>query len=282
MRSIKSFLQRHPVATYFGVAFLLSYGGFLVVEAPKLLRGERIQPSDALLLFPVIVIGVGLVGIALTRMVDGRSGLRDLFSRMRRWRVGARWYAVLLLPPCLYLALLLSLRVLVSPNFAPGFFPIGIVFGLVAGFFEEIGWTGYAFPKMQLKQSPLSASLLLGVLWGLWHAPVVDYLGAAAPHGVYWLPFFLDFIALAAALRILICWIYSNTRSVLLAQLMHASNTGFLVIFGASHTSPAQETLSYALYAAILWAIVALVVARHGKRLTRQTMQVKPLYKQIT
>jgi uncharacterized protein len=160
---------------------------------------------------------------------------------------------------------------------APGFFPIGIVFGLVAGFFEEIGWTGYALPKMQGKQSALSASLLLGVLWGLWHAPVVDYLGAAAPHGVYWFPFFLDFIAMVTALRVLIGWIYTNTRSVLLAQLLHASNTGFLVMFGAAHISAAQETVSYALYAAALWVIVAFVVARYGKRLVRQPMQVKTM-----
>ena len=277
MQSTKTFLQRHPVATYFGIAFLLSYGGFLVVEAPKLLRGVPIQPQDALLLFPVIVIGVGLAGFALIRIVDGRSGLQDLFSRLGRWRVGAQWYAVLLLPPFLYLALLLTLSTLVSPNFAPGFFPLGIMFGLVSGFFEEIGWTGYAFPKMQVKQSALSASLLLGLLWGLWHAPVVDYLGAAAPHGVYWFPFFLAFIAIVTALRVLIGWIYSNTRSVLLAQLMHASNTGFLVMFGAPHISAAQETVSYALYAATLWVIVALVVVRYGKRLVRQPIKVKTM-----
>jgi len=69
----KTFVQHHPIASYFCIAFLLSYGGFLVVEAPKLLRGETIQPLDALLLFPVIVIGVGLAGIALTRIVDVRQ-----------------------------------------------------------------------------------------------------------------------------------------------------------------------------------------------------------------
>ncbi len=271
--NIKALIQRYPVITYFGIAFMLSYGGFLVVDVPKLLRGQAIQPIDALLLFPVIVIGVGLAGLILTRVVDGRSGLRNLFSRIGRWKVGIKWYAALLIPPCLFLALLLSLKALVSPNFAPGFFPIGIMFGLVAGFFEEIGWMGYVFPKMQRKQSALSASLILGVLWGLWHAPVADYLGAAAPHGMYWLPFFLAFIAIVTALRVLIVWIYSNTRSVLLAMLMHASNTGFLVILGSSHISAGQETFLYTLYAVVLWMIVALVVMRYGKYLVRLPMQ---------
>jgi membrane protease YdiL (CAAX protease family) len=281
MQKTRAFLQRHPATVYFGIAFLLSYGGFLIVDAPKILRGETIQPLDALLLFPVLVIGVGLAGIALTAIIDGRSGLRDLFSRIGRWRVGARWYAVLLLPPCLLLALLLTLRTLVSPSFAPGFFPIGIIFGLIAGFFEEIGWTGYAFPKMQGKYSVLSTSILLGVLWGLWHAPVVDYLGTATPHGAYWLPFFLAFIAMVTALRVLIVWIYSNTKSILLAMLLHACNTGFLAILAPAHISAAQETLSYALYAAILWIVVALVVARYGKILVRQPMQVAEVEKLV-
>ncbi|MGZ3638638.1 MAG: CPBP family intramembrane glutamic endopeptidase [Ktedonobacterales bacterium] len=270
MHERKTFLHRHPVVSYFGIAFLLSYGGFVLLDGPKLLRHERIQPSDALLLFPIMVLGVGVAGIALTGILDGRSGLRDLFARMARWRVGVGWYLMLLLPPCLFLAVLGTLHVLVSTIYVPGFFPIGIVFGLVAGFCEEIGWMGFAFPRMQAQQGALAAAVLLGVLWGLWHAPVVDYLGAAAPHGAYWLAFFLDFIALTTALRVLISWMYVNTGSLLLCQLMHASNTGFLAILGPPHISAAQETRSYGLYAAILWVIVVVVVALDGTNLQRE------------
>ena len=130
---------------------------------------------------------------------------------------------------------------------------------------------------MRLKRSALSAGLWLGVLWGLWHAPVVDYLGAAAPHGAYWLPFFLAFIAILTAMRVLIVWVYSNTNSVLLAQLMHASSTGFLVILGPAHVSPAQEVLWYAVYAVVLWMVVALVIARYGKGLVRHHMPGKTM-----
>lgn len=280
--NVKVFIQRHPVVTYFGLVYLISYGGFCVVVGPKLLRGEAIGSTDVFLLFPVIVIGVCLVGLALTGITGGRSGLRDLLSRMGRWRVDARWYAALLIPPGLILAVLLSMRSLVSPVFAPNLFLLGIVFGLFPGFFEEVGWMGFAFPKMRARRSALGAGLLLGVLWGLWHAPVVDYLGAAAPHGVYWLPFFLAFIAILTAMRVLIVWVYSNTNSVLMAQLMHASSTGFLVILGPAHASPAQEALWYAVYAVVLWMVVALVIARYGKRLVRQPMQVKTMQTAIT
>ena len=136
---------------------------------------------------------------------------------------------------------------------------------------------GFAYPRMQLKQGALATGILLGVLWGLWHAPVVDYLGGAAPHGVYWLPFFLTFVALVTAMRVLIVWVYSNTSSVLLAQLMHVSSTASLVLLAPSPISPVQETLWYAAYAAVLWIVVALVAVRYGKGLVRQAMQVKAM-----
>lgn len=227
--------------------------------------------GDSLVLFPIIVVGVGLLGVLLTALVDGRSRLSDLFARMRRWQVSPAWYAVaLLIPPVLIWAVLRVLSTFVSPAFAAGLLPLGIVFGVIPGFFEEIGWTGYAFPKMRTaKRSTLATAVLLGVLWGLWHAPVVDALGAAAPHGAYWAPFFLAFIALVTAMRVLIVWIYSNTSSVLLAQLAHASSTASLVVLSASHANPAQEALWYAIYAGALWLVVALVVVMFGVDLVR-------------
>jgi hypothetical protein len=71
-------------------------------------------------------------------------------------------------------------------------------------------------------------------------------------------------------MRVLIVWVYVNTRSVLLAQLLHASSTGSLVVLGAAHASPAQETLWYAVYAACLWIVVAIVVRMCGPRLMRR------------
>jgi uncharacterized protein len=280
---IKQSIQHHPLVTYFGPAYLLSYGGFVVLVGPKLLQGQPMQSTDTFILFPVIVVGVCLAGIALTGITGGARGLRELFSRIGCWRVGARWYAVAVLtPPALILAVLLILRTLISPVFSPNMLLLGIPFGLFPGLFEEIGWTGYAFPRMQVKRSALSASLVLGVLWGLWHAPVVDSLGAATPHGVYWAPFFLAFIAILTAMRVLIAWVYSNTNSVLLAQLMHASSTGFLIILSPSHVSPGQETLWYAVYAAVLWLVVALVVARYGTNLVRRPMEVQARVTAVT
>lgn len=94
-------------------------------------------------------------------------------------------------------------------------------------------------------------------LWGLWHLPVVDSLGAAHPHGRFWVAVFAAFVAVLAAIRVLIGWLSTNTGSVLLAQLLHASSTGCLVALGAGHVSAAQEALWYAVYAGVLWIGVA-------------------------
>jgi membrane protease YdiL (CAAX protease family) len=60
----------------------------------------------------------------------------------------------------------------------PNYFLIGISFTMPAGFVEEIAWMAYAFPKMNRHHSLLTLGILLGRLWGAWHLPVVEHLGA--------------------------------------------------------------------------------------------------------
>jgi hypothetical protein len=97
--------------------------------------------------------------------------------------------------------------------------------------------------------------------------PVIDFLGAASPHGVYLLPFFLAFTLAMTAVRVLISWLFANTRSMLLAQLLHISSTGSLVVFGPPGVTARQETRWYAVYGAALWVVVLLLVRRFGAAL---------------
>lgn len=129
---------------------------------------------------------------------------------------------------------------------------------------------GFAYPKMCLRFSPLRAAVVLGILWSLWHIPVINYLGTAVPHSAYWFPFFLAFTAAMTAMRVLIAWLYSNTNSVLLTQLMHACSTGSLVVFSPPAATAAQEAFWYAVYAAALWLVIALfAVIFRGARSSR-------------
>ena len=106
---------------------------------------------------------------------------------------------------------------------------------------------------------------------------MADYLGASGVFGAYWLPHFLVWmIATFTAMRVLIVWVYTNTRSLLLAQLMHASSTGFLSILAPS-LSPTNDILFYGVYAAVVWLAVVIVVALYGKRLVRQPMSAKAI-----
>ena len=270
----RSLVQRYPITSYFVLAYLISWGGSFAIGGPKFLRGEPLDFDDAMNMGLPMLAGPFIAGTLLTGLVDGKAGLQNLFSRMLKWRVDLRWYAAaLLIFPALILAVLWTLAAFVSPDFAPTFIAFGVLGGLLAGFFEEIGWTGFAYPRMETKFGVLRATIYLALLHGLWHA-MAGYLFEAGTYGVYWLPRFIAmwFVAMMA-LRVLLVWIYSNTGSLLLAQLTHASSTGFLLILSPSPISPANETLWFAVYAAILWIPAVIVVMRYGKTLKRKPPQ---------
>jgi uncharacterized protein len=264
LRSL-ALVRRWPLLSYFASAYLLAGVALVVIGLPNLHSGST-RSWTPLAMFPAMVVGVGLVGIALTASSAGKSGLRDLWSRIK-WPVPRRWLLILLLPPVGILAVLTGLKTLVSPNFAPQFLVFGVPAGVLAGFFEEVGWTGFAYPRMRSRFGALRGALLLGLLWGAWHLPVVDALGAASPHGPVWLAFFASFVTMVIALRVLIAWVYNSTGSLLMAQLLHASSSGFLVILGAPQVTPGQEAGWYFAYAGVLWLVAAGAVVTHGTAL---------------
>jgi membrane protease YdiL (CAAX protease family) len=271
---IKAVIRQHPVVGYVALAFAITWGGILAIVAAKGFQPAAIQMTDALLMFLAMVAGPSIAGITLTAIVDGKAGLRALISRTGRWRVGLRWYAVALCTiPLLLLAILPPLALLVSPAYAPGLQLFGIAIGLLAGFFEELGWTGYALPRMRIGRSPLAAGLLLGLIWALWHA-MADYWGNIGAFGGWWLPHFLLYwIVPLTAYRVLIVWVYEHTESVLIAQLMHAGYTGSLVVLSPATSLP-ESVLWKAIFAVALWALVAVVAWTYGRELGRRRLRV--------
>jgi len=89
---------------------------------------------------------------------------------------------------------------------------------------------GFVYPKLRLRYGILRASIYLGILHALWHI-VVDFLGNYRDFGTIWLLYFISFTVLIVALRIIIVWVYEKTKNLFLAQLMHASSSGFLSVF---------------------------------------------------
>jgi len=265
---LKKFIKKHPVTCYFILTFFLSWLGAFILVAPKLFSGQSIPKMDGILMFPLMLIGPVAASITLTALTEGKHGVKNLLSRISKWKAPLKWYlTAFIIPPSLILIVLFILQTFVSPVFKPNFFPLGFLFGIPAGFFEEIGWTGYAYPKMRLKFPALKSALIVGFVWGLWHLPVIDFLGAASPHQQYLLLFFLAFIVILVAMRVIMMWIYSKTNSMPLVQFMHVVSTGCLVTFGPFNISPAQESLWYASYAIILWftAFPILILAKSRK-----------------
>ena len=120
MKTIKAFIKRHPVLTYFTLTFALSWGGILlVICGPGGIPGTPEQ-FETLLPFVVLamIAGPSVAGILLTGLVSGRAGYHDLLARLLLRRVGARWYAVALLAaPLVFAAVHLALAYL--PGLSP-------------------------------------------------------------------------------------------------------------------------------------------------------------------
>jgi len=285
MSAIKAFIKRHPVLSYFALTFAISWGPVLVMIGSAGIPATKVQ-FDARL--PVVILamlgGPCIAGLLLTGLVQGRAGFRELLSRLLKWRVGVRWYAVALLTgPLVLMAVLLALS-LVSPVYLPGIFAsdnkaslllFGIVAGLMAGFFEELGWTGFAVPRLRLRYSILTTGLIVGVLWGAWHIMGNVVFASGAYSGALSLRIFLIanivgfLVGQLPAFRILSVWVYDRTGSLLVAMLMHVSLTAGTMIFEPL-TISGVPLLIYGLgAAAAMWAVVAVVAKANGGKLSR-------------
>lgn len=263
--NIKSFVARHSLVSYFVIAYGITWGGILIFLTSRGFQLTSLQVQDASIMFVIIflamLLGPSTSGLVLTAVLDGHNGLRGIWLRLKHWQVGLPWYAISLLTvPVLTLVIFSVLSVLVSPVYAPSFRIVLGVAGLLAGCFEEIGWTGFATPRLlsMSKHDPLKAGLLLGILWAFWHM-LADFSGNISNLSVVeWIAWFVIYWVLPlTAYRMLMTWVYSHTQSLFLAQLMHASYTGWLIVL--SPGTPNTDLLWETIFAAILWVFVGIV-----------------------
>ncbi len=262
----QSFVKRHSLIIYFVLAFLISWIGVYVVIAPKFWAGSDIEFSDLGVMAFAMLNGPFFAGLLMTYLADGKKGIKNLFAKMKKYKVAGRWYLPLLIFPSLLLIVAVLLGIFVSPELAPTIGILGFVGGPMAGLLEETGWMGFAYPKMKGKRSALATAIYLGVIHGVWHI-VADFLGNFNAFGGYWLPYFFGFCLHVVALRVLIVWVYSNTKSVFLAILMHASSTGFFAILISTTMSPVNWVIFYNVYGVVLCLAAAVVALKYGKTL---------------
>ncbi|HUP27803.1 MAG TPA: type II CAAX endopeptidase family protein, partial [Chloroflexia bacterium] len=180
--TLRRALARNPVLTF----FVLAYAGAWLAFLPLLLarNGLGILPVR-LPLVPFLALatltGPAFSALFLCWLTGGRRALQQLLSRYTLWRFNLVWYLVVLfLPPAGFL-LCSSLSLGITPsqtliqNVVPfiSTYPLLIIVGLVTGpLGEELGWRGFALPRLQERMGPLWASLTLGLLWAAWHLPL--------------------------------------------------------------------------------------------------------------
>jgi membrane protease YdiL (CAAX protease family) len=277
MTTMNSFINKHPVLTYFALVFVISWGGFLVMFGPDSLplsweRFERLGP----LLYLLMLAGPTGASLLLTGLVDGKTGYRELLSRLLKWRVGARWYAVALLATPLLGASANFALSLLSPEFLPGIVTsddkaslllAGLAVGLLFGIFEELGWTGFAIPMLRRRYGILATGLIVGVVWGAWHFLLFwesDTFSGVLPLALLLVRLFTWIVAF----RVLMVWVYDHTQSLLVAMLMHVSLV-FNQLVLMPLTTGADTLTGILVWAAMLWLVVAAITLANGGHLSR-------------
>jgi membrane protease YdiL (CAAX protease family) len=231
MARLSQLFVRYPIVVGFLLMFALTWPLDLGLAAQ----------SHGLLPFHIppvlgLFVGYGFVAAALimTGIGSGTAGIAALLRRLLIWRVGLPWYGVVLFGAAALDLAAIGIHVLLGgalPDFAKPFgrqlvgpslnlWVAALIFLLyqVLANGEEIGWRGYALPRLQARYGALVASLIIGVIWAVWHVP--KSLTAGDMHDYSFWFFALQIIAEA----ILFTWVYNNTRgSLLIALLFHAA-----------------------------------------------------------
>ena len=238
MNAITSFIKRHPQVTFWSIACITFWVAAFLGDIG---------------LWGLLIYGSFLGGALVTGIVDGRSGLKEYFSRIVRWRVGLKWYAVaLLLPLVLYLVafgLNIASGAALPTNlqwpawttiFGAFFWPSLLAIALA----EEPGFRGFALPRFLASRTPLAAALIVGLLHSLWHLPFfIGMLSEGNFAGI------LNLFLFVMSGSVFFTWLINNTNgSVLIAMLLHASvdllgGDGSPLTFGPLYSGFSQADL---------------------------------------
>lgn len=264
------FIKRNILAVYFILAFIISWGLAAVVVGPAEIINTRAVGTETKLPMVIIamVMGPFLAGLFSTWLTNKKTGLKDFWLKLKKLPEESRWYLALFIAP---VSLIITdlLLILFSPNFAPAIFFeknklsfLGFtLFGaLIGGLFEEIGWTGFAIPRMLKKLSVFKTAIGLGLIWGAWHF-LVNLWGSAnssldVPLAVYLGAALFSFLI---PYRIFMVWVYKFTQSLLLAILMHCSLITFWLILAPRVGTGIFRVVWFLTWAAVLWLAVLTV-----------------------
>lgn len=258
--SLKNFIVNYDYLFYFLFAFCITWG--LAVLLAILFRaipveGGEVSLLDFALKAAIPVHGPHMAAVLLTYLRAGKPGLKALYRRAMKLNVGIQWYLIAFFLPFIIILIAEILAALggetISFSSVPGSLIIVyfILFLIVPGIGEEMGWRGYAQPALQRKFNPTISSLVIGIFWALWHFP--SFLD---PTSIYRDQNFGMFLIMVVALAVIYGWLYNNTGSIffpIIYHTMHDLATSVLY-------SPNISVVVYVIIALIL------IVRDRGKR----------------
>jgi len=266
------FFKRHSLVIGIFLMFLytwtldLSHSGVLPFKIPFVVG---------------LTVGWGFIFVSLfmTWLTLGKEAVKTLFKRYFLWRVDRKWYlvAILLMPTLRFIAIPLTTWLTGIPadfshpmirDMVPLDLPLlsmvipWILFEVFTNG-EEMGWRGYVLPRLQAKYSALTSSLIVGVIWSVWHLPKFFETGSSEGRSFFW------FTVFTVSVAVLYTWLYNNTRgSLLLVTLFHASGNTF-GIFLPDNFAMAGGILSNLQIVLFVVTAVAVTILAGPERLSR-------------
>jgi membrane protease YdiL (CAAX protease family) len=228
---LKHALLKHPLLSYFSLAYAIKY----IFVIPLTLSTWGFYSGDWRTFFILSTFGPFVGGVVMAYLSEGRAGLSRLWRRVRQWRVGWLWLLFIFVGvPALFL-----LAVAIVPGDLVGFSLQGqsgvalafsyVVFYVITWFGggplgEEVGWRGFALPRMLSRYGPLWGTLLLGVVHCFWHFEEFFTPNQGGGPGTGWTPFAIDlplFLVLVMSFSIIMTWMFNHTRGSLFAAISY-------------------------------------------------------------
>ena len=262
----QSMVRRHPVISFFVLTYAIAWS----LWAPLVIFRDSIPGPLGFVLGALGTLVPSTLGLVFVGLLAGRPGVRRLLRRLVQGRIGLRWYVAalalaMLAPLGLGVSILLGGDIPVVNTTILGvlfLFAFSIFPGSALG--EELGWRGFALPRMQTRLSALKASLIIGVLWGSWHLPL--WLTGRESHPI---SLFVPFVVTVIATSVICTWLYNNTRgSLLIIVLYHAAiNLPITVLFSPLGSRQTQPFLIYVALTVV--AATAVVITNGSEHLSR-------------
>ncbi|MDO9088458.1 MAG: type II CAAX endopeptidase family protein [Anaerolineaceae bacterium] len=268
------------------LSWFVFWGPLALLKVPTISFVSDVKgPAWAIAFYIIGGFVPSLLGIILTWKKEGLAGLRLLGQRILQFKLGGRWYIFIFLIVFAGTAGQLTINRLLGNTFNGNLFLIQLgsflpllILGPLS---EEIGWRGYALPRLQTRWNALTSSLIVGVIWGLWHLPLFMMVGT--PQHELGIPF-IGFLVGMSANSLFYTWLYNNTQhSLWSAILLHWLYTyATQVVYSGVTRSPLYnwlECLPYVIMAAIVvlvWKLqtmsrqrksLRLIVNKSGRRL---------------